>query len=57
VSILYDSLYIDGAWATPSSSETISVVSPSTEQVIGRIPQAAGEDIDAAVACGTPSLG
>jgi NAD-dependent aldehyde dehydrogenases len=50
VSIIYDSLYINGAWATPSSTDTISVVSPSTEQVIGRVPQAASEDVDAAVA-------
>jgi acyl-CoA reductase-like NAD-dependent aldehyde dehydrogenase len=45
----YDSLFIDGQWMKPSSSETIQVVSPATEQVIGTVPTASIQDIDRAV--------
>jgi aldehyde dehydrogenase (NAD+) len=45
-----DKLYIDGQWVDPTGSETIDVVSASTEEVIGRIPQGTPEDVDRAVA-------
>ncbi|UOX91066.1 aldehyde dehydrogenase [Amycolatopsis sp. FBCC-B4732] len=48
--LVYESLYIGGKWVAPSSARTIEVVSASTEQVIGRVPEAAEADIDAAVA-------
>ena len=48
--LVYDKLYIDGAWTTPSSSGTIEVVSASTEAPIGRVPEAAEADVDTAVA-------
>ncbi len=46
----YDRLYIGGEWVEPSSSSTIDVVSPTTEEVIGRVPEAKDADIDRAVA-------
>ena len=46
----YDRLYIGGEWVEPSSSSSIEVVSPTTEEVIGRVPEAKDADIDRAVA-------
>jgi len=45
----YDSLYVGGEWITPASSSKITVVSASTEQVIGHVPEAVEADVDAAV--------
>src|ERR1700727_2534775 len=46
----YDRLYIGGDWVTPEGTETISVISPSTEEVVGRVPEGTEADIDKAVA-------
>ncbi|MER5933300.1 aldehyde dehydrogenase [Streptomyces sp. NPDC002054] len=43
-------LFIGGEWADPLGGGTIEVVSPHTEQVIGRVPHASREDVDRAVA-------
>ena len=43
-------LFIDGAWVPPSTDAAIDVVSPHTEQVIGRAAAAAPADVDRAVA-------
>jgi aldehyde dehydrogenase (NAD+) len=43
-----DKLYIDGNWVSPGGDKSIEVVSPSTEEVIGRIPEASAKDVDAA---------
>ncbi len=45
-----DTFFIDGAWATPATSDTIEVVSPHSEQVVARVPEGRPADIDAAVA-------
>jgi betaine-aldehyde dehydrogenase len=45
-----DKLYIDGEWVEPSSSATIEVISPLTEEVIATVPDASAEDVDRAVA-------
>jgi aldehyde dehydrogenase (NAD+) len=45
-----DQLYIDGRWTAPAGSKTIAVVSPSTEEPIGRVPEGSPQDVDAAVA-------
>jgi aldehyde dehydrogenase (NAD+) len=45
----YDKLYIGGAWVTPSSPATITLRSPSTEDVIATVPDGAPADIDRAV--------
>ena len=43
-------LFIDGKWTDPVEGGVIEVVSPSTEQVVGRIGEATGTDMDRAVA-------
>src|SRR6185503_7985531 len=48
--ITYDKLYIGGQWVAPSSNAVIDVVSPHSEEVIGRVPEAKEADIDRAVA-------
>ena len=46
----YDQLFIGGHWVTPEGTDTIAVVSPSTEEVVARVPDATEADIDKAVA-------
>jgi aldehyde dehydrogenase (NAD+) len=43
-------LLIDGQWALPDGRETIEVVDPATERVIGSVPAGTAADVDAAVA-------
>ena len=45
-----DALFIGGEWVAPSSSAKIEVVSPTTEEVIARVPEAREADVDRAVA-------
>ena len=45
-----EKLYIGGEWVEPETSATIDVVSPHTEKVIGRVPDASPADMDRAVA-------
>jgi aldehyde dehydrogenase (NAD+) len=42
--------YIGGQWVAPSSSETLEVINPATEQPITSIAMGAEPDVDAAVA-------
>jgi aldehyde dehydrogenase (NAD+) len=42
-------LYIGGEWVPPATSETIDVISPATEEVIGSTPAGSPGDIDRAV--------
>jgi aldehyde dehydrogenase (NAD+) len=46
----YDRLFIGGTWVTPEGTDVIDVVSPSTEQVVARVPEASEADVDKAVA-------
>ncbi|MEU8308019.1 aldehyde dehydrogenase [Actinomadura sp. NPDC048955] len=46
----HDRLFIGGEWAAPAGTGVIDVVSPHTEEVIGRVPEGTEGDIDAAVA-------
>ena len=48
--IAHDQLYIGGDWVDPSGEGAIEVTSASTEEVIGRVPEGAPEDVDRAVA-------
>jgi aldehyde dehydrogenase (NAD+) len=41
--------YINGEWVDPLGSETIEVINPSDESVIGSIAAGTKEDIDLAV--------
>ncbi len=42
-------LYINGMWVESTAEETIDVVNPATEEIIGRVPNANAEDVDRAV--------
>ncbi len=44
-----DKLFIGGTWAAPASGKAIDVVSASTEELIGRVPEATEADVDGAV--------
>jgi aldehyde dehydrogenase (NAD+) len=46
----FDELFIGGRWCKPSSNRMIEVISPTTEEVIARVPEAVSADLDAAVA-------
>lgn len=48
--IVKDRLFIGGQWVEPAGTATIDVISPSTEQVIARVPDGTTADIDRAVA-------
>ena len=41
--------YIDGAWVPSTGTATIDVISPVTEEVIGRVAEGTAEDVDRAV--------
>ena len=49
MTIDYPDLYIRGGWARPSGDATIPVISPTTEQRIGSVPEGTETDIDDAV--------
>ena len=48
--IEHDTFFIDGKWVAPAGTGTIEVVSPFTEEVVGRVPDATPADVDRAVA-------
>ncbi len=52
-------LYINGAWVAPARAGTLPVINPATEEVIGAIPAATKEDVDAAIeaACAAAKSG
>jgi betaine-aldehyde dehydrogenase len=45
-----DTLFIGGEWVAPATSQTIEVISPFTEEVVGITPEASEADVDRAVA-------
>jgi acyl-CoA reductase-like NAD-dependent aldehyde dehydrogenase len=45
-----DQIYIDGAWVASNGDGTIDVHDPSTDTVIGSVPDGTTADVDAAVA-------
>lgn len=45
----YDRHYYGGAWQTPSSNETLSVISSATEDAVARVPKGNADDVDRAV--------
>jgi aldehyde dehydrogenase (NAD+) len=46
----YDRLFIGGDWVAPEGTESIAVISPTTEEVVGRVPDGTEADIDKSVA-------
>ncbi|MES9846303.1 MAG: aldehyde dehydrogenase family protein, partial [Candidatus Sedimenticola sp. 6PFRAG5] len=55
---MYDNygLYIDGQWRGSSDGEVKEVYDPATEAVLGTIPSATAEDLDAALAAAQQGL-
>jgi len=47
---IHDHLYIGGEWVEPAGTDTIEVVSPHSEEPVGRVPEATTVDVDRAVA-------
>ena len=45
-----DAFFIGGQWVKPATTARIAVISPSTEKVIGSVPDGSAADVDAAVA-------
>ena len=43
-------LYINGDFVEPEATETIEVIDPATENLIGTVPDANAADVDRAVA-------
>ena len=43
-------MFIGGEWVDPAGTDTIDVISPHTEEVVGRVPEGTEADIDRAVA-------
>ncbi|MGJ7418378.1 aldehyde dehydrogenase family protein [Streptomyces cinereoruber] len=52
----HDAMYIGGEWRPASSTDTIPVVNPADEQVIGHVPAGTAEDVDAAVRAARAAL-
>ena len=48
--IVRDSLYIDGAWVAPSSSDVLEVTDSTTEEIFATVPAGTADDINKAVA-------
>ncbi|SRR5581483_6238233 len=46
----YQKLFIGGEWVEPSGTATIDVISPHSEELVGRVPEGTEGDIDRAVA-------
>jgi aldehyde dehydrogenase (NAD+) len=46
----HDRFYIGGEWVPPAGTGTLDVISPHTEEIIGRVPDGTTADMDRAVA-------
>ena len=47
--IVHDRLLIGGIWRAPIEGQSLDVINPATEEIIGRIPAATAADIEFAV--------
>ncbi len=47
--LVRDKLYIGGEWVESAGDGSIEVVNPTTEEVVGRVPEGTAEDADRAV--------
>ncbi|MFD5804137.1 aldehyde dehydrogenase family protein [Streptomyces sp. NPDC127020] len=52
----HDGMYIDGAWRSADGRETIDVVNPVDERVIGAVPAGTALDVDTAVRAARAAL-
>ena len=46
---VHEKLFIGGEWVDPAGSGVIEVISPHTEEVVGRVPEGTTADVDRAV--------
>jgi aldehyde dehydrogenase (NAD+) len=46
----FKQLFIGGEWVDPAGKGTIDVISPHSEEIVGRVPEATEADVDRAVA-------
>ncbi|HKE77496.1 MAG TPA: aldehyde dehydrogenase family protein [Acidimicrobiales bacterium] len=49
-------LFVGGRWVPPASGASLDVVSPATEEVVGRVPDTTVADLDAAVGAARAAL-
>jgi len=54
--LTYDKFFIGGEWVEPAGNETLKVMSPTTEEIIGSVPVATTADMDRAVAAAKAAL-
>ncbi|MFM9494827.1 aldehyde dehydrogenase family protein [Streptomyces galilaeus] len=52
----HDGIYLDGAWRPAAGQDVIEVLNPADERIIGRVPAAGPEDVDAAVRAARAAL-
>ncbi|MGW2381277.1 aldehyde dehydrogenase family protein [Streptomyces sp. NPDC001658] len=52
----HDGMYIDGGWRPAAGGDTVEVVNPADEQIVGRVPAGTAEDVDAAVRAARAAL-
>ncbi|MYV89866.1 aldehyde dehydrogenase family protein, partial [Streptomyces sp. SID1034] len=52
----HDGMYIGGEWRAAAGGDTIAVLNPVDEQVIGHVPAGTAEDVDAAVCAARAAL-
>ncbi|MFJ4789452.1 aldehyde dehydrogenase family protein [Streptomyces sp. NPDC088794] len=52
----HDGMYIDGAWRPAAGPDTIEVVNPVDEEVVGRVPAGTAYDVDTAVRAARTAL-
>ncbi|MBP2055647.1 acyl-CoA reductase-like NAD-dependent aldehyde dehydrogenase [Streptomyces griseochromogenes] len=53
----YDRIYLNGAWTPSHSSRMLTVVDPTTEQPLARVPDGTSQDADAAVSAARAAAG
>ena len=51
-----DSFFIGNAWVRPASDRSFTLINASTEEVLGKVPEAVEADVDAAVAAARSAL-
>ena len=52
----YEQLFIGGEWVAPAGTATIDVISPHSEELVGRVPEGTETDVDRAVAAARDAL-
>ncbi|MEU7187464.1 aldehyde dehydrogenase family protein [Streptomyces sp. NPDC045369] len=52
----HDAMYIDGSWRPAAGPDTIDVVNPADERIIGTVPAGTAQDVDTAVRAARAAL-